>query len=92
MVASSGLFPAVKYSRNAVASRVADETTSLSDGRFRRILVVNVNNPVLEAAERNRLLQDAQEQIRINASFVRLIDLISLRLESAHEAHILSQS
>lgn len=82
----------MKYSRNAVASRVADDTTSLRDGRFRRILAVNVNKPVFEMHEKSRLFQDAQEQIRINASFVRLVDLITLRLESAREVHVLNES
>lgn len=82
----------MKYSRNAVASRVADDTTSLRDGRFRRILAVNVNKPAFEMHEKSRLFQDAQEQIRINASFVRLVDLITLRLESAREVHVLNES
>ena len=38
IVASSGCVPEVKYSKNDLASKVADDTISLSDGRLRRIL------------------------------------------------------
>lgn len=38
MVASSGELPAQKYSRNDVASKVAEDTMIRKEGRFLRIL------------------------------------------------------
>lgn len=73
MVASSGVLPAQKYSRNDVASKVAEDTMTLRDGRFRRILHHVRYEKSLQHG--HLLLQKTEYQVGIYAALMCLINL-----------------